>query len=162
MVTRLHPVRVRVRKVTILRRVGVNVVQHDQNRTSCVPDESGNLRVTQRSHTAHSRQRSSYPDHLTRNQSTFSVSFIFLPFVFFSAAFRFVPANNAKLLSSLLFQTHNWVTQNGTAPLPSEEENCVLVEVSEEEVLQVVKSIPKLDTLILIKTMLRKHSFQVS
>lgn len=55
---------------------------------------------------------------------------------------------------------HNWVTRNGAAPLPSEEENCVLVEVSDEEVLQVVKSIPKLDTLILIKTMLRKHSFQ--
>ncbi|KAK7588124.1 hypothetical protein V9T40_005369 [Parthenolecanium corni] len=57
-------------------------------------------------------------------------------------------------------KVHDWVTQNGLAPLPSEEENCVLVEVSEEEVMQVVKSIPKLDTLILIKTMLRKHSFQ--
>ncbi|XKL64379.1 hypothetical protein PGB90_004465 [Kerria lacca] len=57
-------------------------------------------------------------------------------------------------------KVNDWVTRNGTSPLPSEEENCVLVEVSEEEVLQVVKSIPKLDTLILIKTMLRKHSFQ--
>lgn len=57
-------------------------------------------------------------------------------------------------------KVHDWVTRNGTAPLPSEEENCQLVEVSEEEVQQVVKSIPKLDTLILIKTMLRKHSFQ--
>ncbi|GLV38399.1 uncharacterized protein CBL_13050 [Carabus blaptoides fortunei] len=53
-----------------------------------------------------------------------------------------------------------WVTKNGCYPLPSEEENCHLVEVTEEDVAQVITSIPKLDTLILIKHMLRKHSFQ--
>jgi [calcium/calmodulin-dependent protein kinase] kinase len=47
------------------------------------------------------------------------------------------------------------------SPLPSEEENCELVEVTDEEVQQVIQSIPKLDTLILVKTMLKKHSFQV-
>nr|CAD7458224.1 unnamed protein product [Timema tahoe] len=56
--------------------------------------------------------------------------------------------------------SHPWVTANGTKLLPSEEENCVLVEVTDEEVMQVMKSIPKLDTLILVKTMLKKHSFQ--
>ncbi|XP_063219595.1 MAP kinase-activated protein kinase 2 isoform X4 [Bacillus rossius redtenbacheri] len=55
---------------------------------------------------------------------------------------------------------HPWVTCRGAAPLPSLEENCELVEVTDEEVMQVVQSIPKLDTLILIKTMLKKHSFQ--
>nr|CAD7197367.1 unnamed protein product [Timema douglasi] len=59
-------------------------------------------------------------------------------------------------------KSHPWVTANGTKLLPSEEENCVLVEVTDEEVMQVMKSIPKLDTLILVKTMLKKHSFQVS
>lgn len=54
-----------------------------------------------------------------------------------------------------------WVTKNGENPLPSEESNCHLVEVTDEDVLQVITSIPKLDTLILIKHMLRKHSFQV-
>jgi hypothetical protein len=54
-----------------------------------------------------------------------------------------------------------WVTKGGTSPLPSEEENCELVEVTDEEVQQVIQSIPKLDTLILVKTMLKKHSFQV-
>lgn len=44
--------------------------------------------------------------------------------------------------------------------MPSEEENCRLVQVNEEDINQVIKSIPKLDTLILIKTMLKKHSFQ--
>nr|CAD7572569.1 unnamed protein product [Timema californicum] len=57
-------------------------------------------------------------------------------------------------------KSHPWVTANGTKLLPSEEDNCVLVEVTDEEVMQVMKSIPKLDTLILVKTMLKKHSFQ--
>ncbi|KAJ9580240.1 hypothetical protein L9F63_004113, partial [Diploptera punctata] len=57
---------------------------------------------------------------------------------------------------------HTWVTAGGTSLLPSEEENCELVEVTDEEVQQVIQSIPKLDTLILVKTMLKKHSFQNS
>ncbi|KAJ8910032.1 hypothetical protein NQ315_003462 [Exocentrus adspersus] len=55
---------------------------------------------------------------------------------------------------------HPWVTKNGACPLPTEEENCQLVEVTEEDVAKVITSIPKLDTLILIKHMLKKHSFQ--
>ncbi|KAK9753902.1 Protein kinase domain [Popillia japonica] len=55
---------------------------------------------------------------------------------------------------------HPWVSENGRMPLPSEEENCHLVEVTEEDVAKVITSIPKLDTLILIKHMLKKHSFQ--
>lgn len=55
---------------------------------------------------------------------------------------------------------HQWVTNDGVSPLPSECENCQLVEVSDEEIRDVVTSIPKLDTLILVKTMLKKHSFQ--
>lgn len=53
------------------------------------------------------------------------------------------------------------MTKDGADPLATEEENCQLVEVTEEDVLKVVTSIPKLDTLILIKTMLKNHSFQV-
>ena len=59
-------------------------------------------------------------------------------------------------------QQHDWVTKDRTSPMPSEEENCQLVEVTEEDVAKVITSIPKLDTLILIKHMLKKHSFQVS
>jgi [calcium/calmodulin-dependent protein kinase] kinase len=45
--------------------------------------------------------------------------------------------------------------------MPSEEEHCLrLVQISEEDISSVVKSIPKLDTLILIKKMLKNHSFQ--
>lgn len=52
------------------------------------------------------------------------------------------------------------MTAGNQYPLPSEEENCVLIEVTEEEVQSCVRSIPKLETLILIKCMLKKHSFQ--
>ncbi|XP_068623617.1 calcium/calmodulin-dependent protein kinase kinase 2 [Battus philenor] len=55
---------------------------------------------------------------------------------------------------------HEWVTNGGKEPLPSEQENCRLVEVTDEDMAQVVTSIPNLSTLILIKTMLKKHSFQ--
>lgn len=44
--------------------------------------------------------------------------------------------------------------------MPSEDANCRLVHVNDDDMSSVVKSIPKLDTLILIKTMLKKHSFQ--
>ncbi|XP_052834038.1 calcium/calmodulin-dependent protein kinase kinase 1-like [Octopus bimaculoides] len=42
---------------------------------------------------------------------------------------------------------HPWVTKDGTEPLPSEEENCVLITVTEEEVENVVKHVPRLETL---------------
>ncbi|KAG8267509.1 Calcium calmodulin-dependent protein kinase kinase 2 [Homalodisca vitripennis] len=57
-------------------------------------------------------------------------------------------------------KVHPWVTKHGEHPLASEADNCQLVEITEEDVRKVVTSIPKLDTLILIKTMLKKHSFQ--
>ncbi|XP_073999729.1 calcium/calmodulin-dependent protein kinase kinase 2-like isoform X2 [Rhodnius prolixus] len=57
-------------------------------------------------------------------------------------------------------KVHDWVTNKGEKPLPTENENCHLVEVTEEEIRDVVTSVPKLDTLILIKAMLKKHSFQ--
>ncbi|KAK0166847.1 hypothetical protein PV327_004327 [Microctonus hyperodae] len=58
-------------------------------------------------------------------------------------------------------KTHCWLTNNGKDPLPSEMDNCRLpVTVTDEEVARVVTRVPKLDTLILIKTMLKQHSFQ--
>ncbi|XP_007433327.1 calcium/calmodulin-dependent protein kinase kinase 2 isoform X1 [Python bivittatus] len=54
---------------------------------------------------------------------------------------------------------HPWVTKNGTEPLPTEDENCTLIEVTEEEVENSVKHIPSLATVILVKSMIRKRSF---
>uniref|UniRef100_A0A671RRT4 Calcium/calmodulin-dependent protein kinase kinase 1-like n=1 Tax=Sinocyclocheilus anshuiensis TaxID=1608454 RepID=A0A671RRT4_9TELE len=52
-----------------------------------------------------------------------------------------------------------WVTQDGTDPLPLEEEHCTVVEVTEEEVQNSVKFVPSLSAVILVKAMLRKRSF---
>ncbi|XP_031813183.1 calcium/calmodulin-dependent protein kinase kinase 1 [Sarcophilus harrisii] len=56
-------------------------------------------------------------------------------------------------------KVHPWVTKNGACPLPSEEEHCSMVEVTEEEVKNSVKLVPRLPTVILVKAMLRKRSF---
>lgn len=45
-------------------------------------------------------------------------------------------------------------------PMPCQDKCQCLVEISQEDINSVVKSIPKLDTLILIKKMLKNHSFQ--
>ncbi|XP_069164808.1 uncharacterized protein [Procambarus clarkii] len=66
----------------------------------------------------------------------------------------------AKRITLPDIKEHPWVTAGNQYPLPSEEENCILIEVTEEEVQSCVRSIPKLETLILIKCMLKKHSFQ--
>ncbi|XP_059406650.1 calcium/calmodulin-dependent protein kinase kinase 1-like isoform X2 [Carassius carassius] len=52
-----------------------------------------------------------------------------------------------------------WVTQDGTDPLPLEEDHCTVVEVTEEEVQNSVKFVPSLSAVILVKAMLRKRSF---
>ncbi|XP_017849077.1 calcium/calmodulin-dependent protein kinase kinase 1 [Drosophila busckii] len=54
---------------------------------------------------------------------------------------------------------NKWVIGNGSYPLPNVDENCCLVQVDDDDINSVVRSIPKLDTLILIKTMLKNHSF---
>jgi len=54
---------------------------------------------------------------------------------------------------------HSWVTSNGKHCLPNKNKNCLLVQISDDDMNNAVSSIPKLDTLILIKTMLKKHSF---
>lgn len=54
---------------------------------------------------------------------------------------------------------HPWVTEDGTNPLPLEEEHCTALELTEEEVKNSIKLIPSLSTVILVKSMLRKRSF---
>jgi len=54
---------------------------------------------------------------------------------------------------------HPWVTGYGIYPMMKQESNCCLIEVTDDDVENSVKSIPKLDTLILVKAMIKKHSF---
>ncbi|GBP20800.1 hypothetical protein EVAR_14526_1 [Eumeta japonica] len=73
---------------------------------------------------------------------------------------RMLDKDPAKRATVHEIKVHEWVTCGGKEPLPSEQENCRLVEVTDEDMARVVTSIPNLSTLILIKTMLKKHSFQ--
>ncbi|XP_046449969.1 calcium/calmodulin-dependent protein kinase kinase 1-like [Daphnia pulex] len=59
-------------------------------------------------------------------------------------------------------KVHSWVTCDGFWPLPAEEENCNSgpLEITAEDLAHSVRSIPHLASLILVKAMLRKHSFQ--
>lgn len=72
---------------------------------------------------------------------------------------RMLKKNPADRITVPEIKVHSWVTKNGMFPMPSESENCVFVEVTEEEIDNCVRTIPKLDTLILVKSMLKKHSF---
>ncbi|KAK0414876.1 hypothetical protein QR680_011653 [Steinernema hermaphroditum] len=56
-------------------------------------------------------------------------------------------------------KVHPWVTKHGTVPMPDEEDNCHLVTVTEEEIENCVRVIPRLDTLILVKAMGHRKSF---
>ncbi|XP_054717035.1 calcium/calmodulin-dependent protein kinase kinase 2-like [Uloborus diversus] len=53
----------------------------------------------------------------------------------------------------------NWVTKNGLCPLLSEQDNCTRVEITQDDIQKSIQSVPKLGTLILVKSMLKKHSF---
>lgn len=52
------------------------------------------------------------------------------------------------MVVSVNLQLHPWVTRHGAEALPTEDENCVLVEVTEEEVENSVKHIPSLATVV--------------
>uniref|UniRef100_A0A9J2PM35 calcium/calmodulin-dependent protein kinase n=1 Tax=Ascaris lumbricoides TaxID=6252 RepID=A0A9J2PM35_ASCLU len=56
-------------------------------------------------------------------------------------------------------KVHDWVTKGGRYPMPSESENCHLVTVTEEEIENCVRVIPRLDTLILVKAMGHRKRF---
>ncbi|XP_023035959.1 calcium/calmodulin-dependent protein kinase kinase 1 isoform X1 [Drosophila willistoni] len=72
---------------------------------------------------------------------------------------RMLDKNAGNRITLPQLKINKWVTKDGAYPLPTEDENCCLVQVDEEDINSVVRSIPKLDTLILIKTMLKNHSF---
>lgn len=48
-------------------------------------------------------------------------------------------------------QVHPWLSRGGAEPLPLEEEHCSVVEVTEEEVKNSVKTIPSLPAVVRVK-----------
>ncbi|XP_027137929.1 calcium/calmodulin-dependent protein kinase kinase 2 isoform X4 [Larimichthys crocea] len=73
---------------------------------------------------------------------------------------KMLDKNPETRISIPQIKVHPWVTRHGAEPLPLEDDNCcMLIEVTEEEVENSVKHIPSLATVILVRTMLRKRSF---
>uniref|UniRef100_A0AAQ5Y5G8 Protein kinase domain-containing protein n=1 Tax=Amphiprion ocellaris TaxID=80972 RepID=A0AAQ5Y5G8_AMPOC len=73
---------------------------------------------------------------------------------------KMLDKNPETRISVQQIKVHPWVTRHGAEPLPPEDDNCcMLIEVTEEEVENSVKHIPSLATVILVRTMLRKRSF---
>ncbi|XP_041666753.1 calcium/calmodulin-dependent protein kinase kinase 2 isoform X2 [Cheilinus undulatus] len=73
---------------------------------------------------------------------------------------KMLDKNPETRISIPQIKVHPWVTRHGAEPLPPEDDNCcMLIEVTEEEVENSVKHIPSLATVILVRTMLRKRSF---
>lgn len=74
--------------------------------------------------------------------------------------YRMLEKNPDERILLAAIKEHPWVTRDNTSPMLSEDENCRFIPISDEEVNSAVTSIPKLDTLILIKTMMKKRSFK--
>ncbi|XP_060929127.1 calcium/calmodulin-dependent protein kinase kinase 1b [Limanda limanda] len=72
---------------------------------------------------------------------------------------RMLDKNPESRITIPEIKLHPWVTEDGSDPLPLEEEHCTALEVTEEEVQNSVKLIPKLSAVIVVKNMLRKRSF---
>ncbi|KAK0142018.1 Calcium/calmodulin-dependent protein kinase kinase 2 [Merluccius polli] len=73
---------------------------------------------------------------------------------------KMLDKNPESRISIPQIKEHPWVTRHGAEPLPLEDDNgCMLIEVTEEEVENSVKHVPSLATVILVRTMLRKRSF---
>lgn len=73
---------------------------------------------------------------------------------------KMLDKNPETRISIPQIKVHPWVTRHGAEPLPPEDDNCcMLIEVTQEEVENSVKHIPSLATVILVRTMLRKRSF---
>ncbi|XP_077995359.1 calcium/calmodulin-dependent protein kinase kinase 2-like [Glandiceps talaboti] len=73
--------------------------------------------------------------------------------------FRMLEKDPEKRITLPEIKMHPWVTLNGRDLLPNEADNCTLVEVTDEEVDNCVVQLPKIETLILVKSMLKQKSF---
>ncbi|CAB4004813.1 calcium calmodulin-dependent kinase kinase 1-like isoform X2 [Paramuricea clavata] len=56
-------------------------------------------------------------------------------------------------------KVHKWLTKGGSEPLPSTYDNCTVLEPTEEEINNSIRSVPKIKTLILVKHMLKRGHF---
>ncbi|XP_006813514.2 calcium/calmodulin-dependent protein kinase kinase 2-like [Saccoglossus kowalevskii] len=72
---------------------------------------------------------------------------------------RMLEKDPVKRISLPEIKIHPWVTLDGRIHLLSESDNCTLVEVTDEEISNSVRHLPKIETVILVKSMLKQKSF---
>ena len=63
---------------------------------------------------------------------------------------KLLEKNPEKRITIKEIKDHPWTTEGGKVKLPTESQNCRLVIVTEEDIQKSVKTIPKLDTLVII------------
>lgn len=73
---------------------------------------------------------------------------------------RMLDKNPNTRITLAELKEHPWVTCNGQYALPSEEVNCELVTLTDEDMENVVKHVPKIETLIMVKKILKQRSFR--
>ena len=64
---------------------------------------------------------------------------------------RMLIKNPLERITLAEIKEHSWVTGYGVYPMMEEEENCTLIEVTEDEVENSIQHINNLDSLILVK-----------
>ncbi|XP_001627621.2 calcium/calmodulin-dependent protein kinase kinase 1 isoform X2 [Nematostella vectensis] len=72
---------------------------------------------------------------------------------------RMLTKNPKERITIPEIKEHPWVTRGGSDPLPSTQENCSHIEITDEDIANSVRTIPKIKTLILVKSMLRYKTF---
>ncbi|RMZ93141.1 calcium calmodulin-dependent kinase kinase 1, partial [Brachionus plicatilis] len=72
---------------------------------------------------------------------------------------RLLNKDPTKRLTIDKIKNHKWVNRNGTIPLLSDLETSQPITVTEDEVKNSIRTLSKLDTLILIKSMIKNRSF---
>ncbi|CAG5132294.1 unnamed protein product [Candidula unifasciata] len=73
---------------------------------------------------------------------------------------RMLDKNPATRITLPSIKEHPWVTCQGQFTLPSEEVNCELITVTEDDLENVVRHVPKIETLIMVKKILKQKSFR--
>ncbi|XP_065055154.1 calcium/calmodulin-dependent protein kinase kinase 1-like isoform X2 [Rhopilema esculentum] len=75
---------------------------------------------------------------------------------------RLLAKDPKKRIRMQEIKEHPWVTKGGRESLPKTNENCVVIEVTDEDVKNSITLISRLSSLVLVKTMLKRRTFSSS
>jgi len=75
---------------------------------------------------------------------------------------RMLEKNPNERITLDQLKVHSWITKNGSSPMLATAQNCPngLIEINDEDIQNSIRTIPKLETLILIRKILKNRSFK--